>query len=82
MDPTEDKPDVHLVTPDPTKASIVLNLQVADIEVIHEDWSAKGANFLTPPQNRGVETRAYLRDPDGYNIEVGQFTPPAGWFED
>jgi hypothetical protein len=29
---------------------------------------------LTPPIDRGAEIRCYLRDPDGYLIEVGQAT--------
>jgi catechol 2,3-dioxygenase-like lactoylglutathione lyase family enzyme len=33
-----------------------------------------GAEFVTPPINRGAEIRCYLRDPDGYLIEVGQST--------
>jgi hypothetical protein len=36
--------------------------------------SAKGADFLTPPKDRGVELRCYPRDPDGYLIVVGQLT--------
>ena len=32
------------------------------------------AEFLTPPQDRDSEIRCYLRDPDGYLIEVGQTT--------
>lgn len=29
---------------------------------------------MTPPIDRGAETRCYMRDPDGYLIEVGQST--------
>jgi catechol 2,3-dioxygenase-like lactoylglutathione lyase family enzyme len=38
---------------------------------------ARGAEFLTPPQDRGAEIRCYLRDPDGHLIEVGQATGAA-----
>lgn len=32
-----------------------------------------GAQFLTEPlDNHGHELRCYMRDPDGYLIEVGQ----------
>jgi hypothetical protein len=34
--------------------------------------SARGANFLTEPKDRGSEMRAYIRDPGGHLIEVGQ----------
>ena len=51
-----------------------MNLRVADIQACYEQWSAKGAVFVTPPFDRGAEIRCYMRDPDGYIIEVGQAT--------
>ena len=33
-----------------------------------------GAEWLTPPIDRGAEIRGYIRDPDGHLIEVGQAT--------
>src|ERR1700730_16494116 len=73
--PTEDKPEVTLETPhDPDRVSSFLNIRVADIESIYADWSSRGAEFLTPPIDRGREIRCYLRDPDGHLIEVGQTT--------
>lgn len=73
--PTEDKPTVMLGTPtDPNFTSSFLNIRVADIAAVYADWSARGAQFLTPPQDRGAEIRCYLRDPDGHLIEVGQTT--------
>ena len=30
--------------------------------------------FVTPPIDREAEIRCYMRDPDGYLIEVGQVT--------
>jgi catechol 2,3-dioxygenase-like lactoylglutathione lyase family enzyme len=75
--PTDDKPTVTLETPpDPDRVSSFLNVRVADIHAIYNDWSARGAEFLTPPQDRGREIRCYLRDPDGHLIEVGQATGP------
>ncbi|MFG2826973.1 VOC family protein [Streptomyces sp. NPDC048434] len=73
--PTPDKPDVTLVPPsEPRTVSSFMNLRVADIEACYTQWSAKGAEFLTPPIDRSAEVRCYLRDPDGYLIEVGQAT--------
>ena len=73
--PTDDKPTVTLTTPsDPNKTSAFLNIRVADIQQIYKEWSAKGAEFLTEPKDHGREIRAYVRDPDGHLIEVGQST--------
>lgn len=73
--PTDDKPGVTLETPpDRDRVSSFLNIRVADIEAIYADWSARGAEFLTPPVDHEREIRCYLRDPDGHLIEVGQTT--------
>jgi catechol 2,3-dioxygenase-like lactoylglutathione lyase family enzyme len=73
--PTPDKPDVTLRPPEePNTTSSFLNLRVADIDECYRQWSAKGAEFLTPPIDRKAELRCYVRDPDGYLIEVGQAT--------
>jgi catechol 2,3-dioxygenase-like lactoylglutathione lyase family enzyme len=48
------------------------NIRVADIQTVYAEWSARGAEFLTPPQQRKTEFRCYIRDPDGHLIEVGQ----------
>jgi catechol 2,3-dioxygenase-like lactoylglutathione lyase family enzyme len=73
--PTDDKPTVTLTTPpNPNQASAFLNVRVADIAKAYEEWSAKGAEFLTEPKDHGREIRAYIRDPDGHLIEVGQAT--------
>jgi catechol 2,3-dioxygenase-like lactoylglutathione lyase family enzyme len=73
--PTPDKPGISVVNYEPNDAtSIFLNLRVADIEARYREWSDKGATFVTPPIDRGPETRCYMRDPDGYLIEVGQAT--------
>jgi len=78
--PTDDKPTVTLETPpDPNRTSSFLNIRVADIEAVYADWSARGAEFLTPPKHHETEMRCYVRDPDGHLIEVGQTTLPGGW---
>ena len=77
--PTDDKPTVVLETPpDLDRVSSFLNIRVADIQAVYADWTARGAEFLTPPQDRGAEIRCYLRDPDGHLIEVGQSTSSSG----
>lgn len=73
--PTPDKPDVSMAPPDdPGRTSCFLNLRVADIARSYAEWSARGAVFLTPPILKQGEIRCYIRDPDGYLIEVGQTT--------
>ncbi|HWG62672.1 MAG TPA: VOC family protein [Streptosporangiaceae bacterium] len=73
--PTDDKPTVTLTTPeDPDQTSAFLNIRVADINAVYAEWSARGAEFLTEPKDHGREIRAYIRDPDGHLIEVGQST--------
>ena len=77
--PTDDKPAVTLETPrDPDRVSSFLNIRVANIQAAYAEWSARGAQFLTPPKQHQYETRCYIRDPDGYIIEVGQTTDPQG----
>jgi catechol 2,3-dioxygenase-like lactoylglutathione lyase family enzyme len=73
--PTDDKPTVTLQTPpDPNRVSSFLNIRVADIHAVYSEWSARGADFLTPPKQHQTEIRCYIRDPDGHLIEVGQTT--------
>lgn len=77
--PTDDKPTVTLATPpDPNRSSAFLNVRVADIASAYREWSARGAEFLTEPKDHGREIRAYIRDPDGHLIEIGQATGVLG----
>jgi predicted enzyme related to lactoylglutathione lyase len=74
--PTPDKPTVTLSPPpDPNHISSFLNIRVADIQACYELWRSRGAEFLTPPIDKYGEIRCYIRDPDGYIIEVGQSKP-------
>ena len=73
--PTPDKPGITVADYEPgDTTSIFLNLRVADIDACYRLWSERGAQFVTPPIDRGAEIRCYMRDPDGYLIEVGQST--------
>ncbi len=77
--PTDDKPTVTLETPhDLDRVSSFLNIRVKDIAAVYAEWSARGAQFLTPPKQHQYEIRCYIRDPDGHLIEVGQTTDPEG----
>ena len=89
--PTPDKPSVTLSVPaDPDKVSSFLNIRVADIQACYELWKSRGAEFITEPIAKYGEIRCYIRDPDGYIIEVGQSTDlhvrlrlgPVGYWRD
>jgi predicted enzyme related to lactoylglutathione lyase len=74
--PTPDKPSVTLsVLADQDKISSFMNIRVADIQACYELWKSRGAGFITKPKDKYGETRCYIRDPDGYIIEVGQSKP-------
>lgn len=73
--PTPDKPGITLRAPERTDTvSAFLNVRVADIAAFYSAARAQGAEFLTEPLDRKAEIRCYLRDPDGYLIEIGQAT--------
>jgi catechol 2,3-dioxygenase-like lactoylglutathione lyase family enzyme len=73
--PTTDKPGITLTPPEPDDpVSAFLNVRVADLATFYAHAQSKGADFLTEPLDRKAELRCYLRDPDGYLIEVGQAT--------
>ncbi|HXW76481.1 MAG TPA: VOC family protein [Candidatus Eremiobacteraceae bacterium] len=74
--PTPDKPTVTLEPPpNPDEISSFMNIRVADIHACYELWRSRGATFITEPLDKYGETRCYIRDPDGYIIEVGQSKP-------
>src|ERR1700742_3513402 len=73
--PTPDKPDISMVDYElGNTVSTFMNLRVADIQACYELWKSRGSDFITPPIDRRAEIRCYMRDPDGYMIEVGQAT--------
>jgi catechol 2,3-dioxygenase-like lactoylglutathione lyase family enzyme len=73
--PTDDKPEVMATPPKhASDLSFFLNLRVTDIKRFYERWRSRGATFITEPKVHASELRCYMRDPDGYLIEVGQST--------
>ena len=77
--PTDDKPEVVASPPpEPNVLSGFLNLRVTDIRRYYDLWSSRGARFITEPKVHATEIRCYIRDPDGYLIEVGQTTTTPG----
>ena len=76
---TDDKPEVIASAPkDLNTLSSFLNFRVVDIKQCYELWRSRGAHFITEPKVHETEMRCYMRDPDGYLIEVGQTTTTPG----
>ena len=73
--PTPARPSVTLSVPDPDSISSFMHLRVADIQACYELWRNRGAEFITEPRDNDGETFCYMRDPDGYIIEVAQSKP-------
>lgn len=73
--PTDDKPTVTLETPpDLDRTSALLNLRVGDIDRAHREWSARGRSSPPLPSTADRRSGAYIRDPDGHLLGVGQST--------
>jgi catechol 2,3-dioxygenase-like lactoylglutathione lyase family enzyme len=73
--PTDDKPGVEARAPaDSSTLGCAMNVRVRDVRSVYEEWRSRGGDFLTEPKDHGMEIRCYLRDPDGYLIELGQAT--------
>jgi catechol 2,3-dioxygenase-like lactoylglutathione lyase family enzyme len=73
--PTEDKPDVVFAPPvDPNRVSHQLTMRVPDCRAAYEVLTSRGAEFLTPPVDRGGEIRCFFRDPDGHLLEISELT--------
>ncbi len=73
--PTEDKPTVTFAPPvDPNLVSHQLTMRVPDCHAAYEVLKSRGAEFLTPPLDRGGEIRCFFRDPDGHLLEISEVT--------
>lgn len=72
--PAEDRPGVLMTAPpDPSSAAVVLVLEVADCMAVHADLVSAGAAMLAPPYSPPWGGhRFFVRDPDGYLVEVEQ----------
>ncbi|MDH3227462.1 MAG: VOC family protein [Thermoleophilia bacterium] len=72
-DPTPDKPDVSFVPPeDRRRVSHSFTIRVEDCDAAYRELVDRGAEFLTPPLDRGEEIRCFFRDPDGHLFEISQ----------
>jgi catechol 2,3-dioxygenase-like lactoylglutathione lyase family enzyme len=71
--PTADKPDVTFAEPkELNTVSHAMTIRVPDCRRAYEVLMDRGAEFLTPPVDHGMEVRAFFRDPDGHLFEISQ----------
>lgn len=69
--PDDGKPTVTLTPPSDLDAvSTQMIFRVADCHATHARLTARGVDFLATPHERGTETRAFFRDPDGHLYEI------------
>jgi len=74
-EPSPEKPTVTLLAPvDHDRVSDQMIFRVDDCRATYELLRSRGAEFLTPPLDRGGEIRAFFRDPDGHLFEISQLT--------
>ncbi|MEZ5175306.1 MAG: VOC family protein [Acidimicrobiia bacterium] len=74
-EPTPEKPTITMTTPDDlNRVSAQIVFRVDDCTATHRLLTDRGADFLTPPLDRGSETRAFFRDPDGHLFEISELT--------
>jgi catechol 2,3-dioxygenase-like lactoylglutathione lyase family enzyme len=72
-DPTKDKPDISFeVNENPNKVSHSYTIRVKDCQKSYERLKTRGAEFITPPYDWGMEVRCFFQDPDGHLFEISQ----------
>jgi catechol 2,3-dioxygenase-like lactoylglutathione lyase family enzyme len=69
-----DRPSVTMSAPtDPSRANVVLVLEVEDAHAVHQDLAARGVQFLAEPYSPPWGgSRFFCVDPDGYLVEIEQ----------
>jgi catechol 2,3-dioxygenase-like lactoylglutathione lyase family enzyme len=71
--PTVDKPSVTFAPPrDADVVSHQLTIRVPDCQKAYKVLRERGAEFLTPPNDRNGEIRCFFRDPDGHLLEISE----------
>jgi len=70
--PAEDRPGVMMEAPvDPSRAAVVVVLEVADARAAYRELQSRGARFLAEPfEPPWGGCRFFCIDPDGYLVEV------------
>ena len=73
-EPTEDKPETHFLPPTEIhKVSHAFTIRVKNCQESYNILKERGARFITPPFERGAETRCFFHDPDGHLFEISEY---------
>lgn len=72
--PAEDRPGVTMTAPqDPSRANVVLVVEVEDARAVYAELERKGARFLAEPyEPPWGGSRFFCVDPDHYLVEIEQ----------
>ncbi len=72
--PAEDRPGVAMMAlEDPSRANVVIVLEVSDARAVHSELGSLGARFLAEPyEPPWGGCRFFCVDPDGYLVEIEQ----------
>jgi catechol 2,3-dioxygenase-like lactoylglutathione lyase family enzyme len=75
--PADDRPGVEIAIPaDPSRADVVLVVEVEDARAEHRRLAAAGVRFLADPyEPPWGGCRFFCIDPDGYLVEIEQPAP-------
>ena len=75
---TEDKPGTEFRVPkDRNRISHSFTIRVENCQQTYKQLTSKGVDFLTPPIQRGAETRCFFFDPDGHLFEISEYASKA-----
>lgn len=73
-EPTADKPNISFKPPLEThQVSHAFTIRVEDCQKSYEILKEKGAVFITPPYDWGMEIRCFFQDPDGHLFEISEY---------
>lgn len=68
---TRDNADIYLSEGDQGQAGTWVWIGVGDVAALHEEYKAKGAIILHPPENFPWALEMKVRDPDGHVLRFG-----------
>ncbi len=69
--PADDRPGVAMAAPlDPSRADVVLVVEVDDARSEHHRLANEGVRFLAEPYEPAWGCRFFCVDPDGYLVEI------------